>query len=156
LEYSFKPLRRKDRAIDEAEALKILSESAYGVLCSFDGFYPIGVPVNYVYEDGFIYVHSAKEGNKIECIKRCDRVCFVVVGNCQVVPQEFSTRYESVIVFGRARILSEKQAVEPLRKIAKKYCPEYLQEAERIIEESLQSVVVIEIKIEHLQGKARR
>ncbi|MEJ5229551.1 MAG: pyridoxamine 5'-phosphate oxidase family protein [Pseudothermotoga sp.] len=156
MEYSFKPLRRKDRAIDEAEALKILSESEYGVLCTFDGFYPYGIPVNYVYEDGFIYIHSAKEGHKIECIKKLDRVCFVVVGDCQVIPQEFSTRYESVVVFGKARVLFGEQAAEPLRKIAKKYSSEYLQEAEKIIEESLQSVAVIEIQIEHIQGKARR
>jgi nitroimidazol reductase NimA-like FMN-containing flavoprotein (pyridoxamine 5'-phosphate oxidase superfamily) len=101
----FKPLRRKDRALKEDEALEILAKSNYGVLCVFDGNYPYGIPVNYVYEDGLIYIHSAKEGHKIESIRSFDRVCFTVVGSSQVMENGFSTKYESVVVFGTAGIL---------------------------------------------------
>lgn len=101
--------------MSEEEALKILRESECGVLCTFDGVYPYGVPVNYVYDDGYIYIHSAKEGHKLECIKKLDRVCFVVVGRCRVVPEEFSTNYESVVVFEKVEILYGQEAIEPLR-----------------------------------------
>jgi len=152
----FKPLRRKDRALKDDEALEILSKSNYGVLCVFDGNYPYGVPVNYVYEDGFIYIHSAKEGHKIESIKSFDRVCFTVVGSSQVMENEFSTKYESVVVFGRADILHDEQVTPALRKLAQKYSPRYTNEAERIIQDSFKDVAVIRIKIEHVQGKANR
>lgn len=152
----FKRLRRKDRALKEDEALEILSKSNYGVLCVFDGNYPYGVPVNYVYEDGFIYIHSAKEGHKIESIKSFDRVCFTVVGSSRVVENEFSTKYESVVVFGRADILHDEQVIPALRKLAQKYSPRYTNEAERIIQDSFKDVAVIRIKIEHVQGKANR
>jgi len=152
----FKPLRRKDRALKDDEALEILSKSNYGVLCVFDGNYPYGVPVNYVYEDGFIYIHSAKEGHKIESIKSFDRVCFTVVGSSQVMENEFSTKYESVVVFGRADILHDEQVIPALRKLAQKYSPRYTNEAERIIQDSFKDVAVIRIKIEHVQGKANR
>jgi len=152
----FKPLRRKDRALKDDEALEILSKSNYGVLCVFDGNYPYGVPVNYVYEDGFIYIHSAKEGHKIESIKSFDRVCFTVVGSSRVVENEFSTKYEGVISFGRADILHDEQVTPALRKLAQKYSPRYTNEAERIIQDSFKDVAVIRIKIEHVQGKANR
>lgn len=156
MDKDFKPLRRKDRALKEDEALEILAKSNYGVLCVFDGNYPYGIPVNYVYEDGFIYIHSAKEGHKIESIRSFDRVCFTVVGNSQVVENEFSTKYESVVVFGTADILRDEQVIPALRKLAQKYSPHYTNEAERIIQDSFEDVAVIRIEIEHVQGKANR
>jgi nitroimidazol reductase NimA-like FMN-containing flavoprotein (pyridoxamine 5'-phosphate oxidase superfamily) len=152
----FKPLRREDRALKEDEALEILAKSNYGVLCVYDGNYPYGIPVNYVYEDGLIYIHSAKEGHKIESIRSFDRVCFTVVGSSQVMENEFSTKYESVIIFGRAEILQDEQVIPALRKLAQKYSPDYTNEAERIIQDSFKAVAVIRIKIEHVQGKANR
>lgn len=156
MDKDFKRLRRKDRALKEDEALEILAKSNYGVLCVFDGNYPYGIPVNYVYEDGLIYIHSAKEGHKIESIRSFDRVCFTVVGSSQVMENGFSTKYESVIIFGRAEILQDEQVIPALRKLAQKYSPDYTNEAERIIQDSFKVVAVIRIKIEHVQGKANR
>lgn len=156
MDKDFKRLRREDRALKEDEALEILAKSNYGVLCVFDGNYPYGIPVNYVYEDGLIYIHSAKEGHKIESIRSFDRVCFTVVGSSQVMKNEFSTKYESVIIFGRAEILQDEQVIPALKKLAKKYSPDYTNEAERIIQDSFKAVAVIRIKIEHVQGKANR
>lgn len=156
MDKDFKRLRRKDRALKEDEALEILAKSNYGVLCVYDGNYPYGIPVNYVYEDGLIYIHSAKEGHKIESIRSFDRVCFTVVGSSQVMENEFSTKYESVIIFGRAEILQDEQVIPALKKLAKKYSPDYTNEAERIIHDSFKAVAVIRIKIEHVQGKANR
>lgn len=156
MDKDFKPLRRKDRALKEDEALEILAKSNYGVLCVFDGNYPYGIPVNYVYEDGLIYIHSAKEGHKIESIRSFDRVCFTVVGSSQVMENGFSTKYESVIIFGRAEILQDEQVIPALRKLVQKYSPDYTNEAERIIQDSFKAVAVIRIKIEHVQGKANR
>lgn len=156
MDKDFKPLRREDRALKEDEALEILAKSNYGVLCVFDGNYPYGIPVNYVYEDGLIYIHSAKEGHKIESIRSFDRVCFTVVGSSQVMENGFSTKYESVIIFGRAEILQDEQVIPALRKLVQKYSPDYTNEAERIIQDSFKAVAVIRIKIEHVQGKANR
>jgi len=152
----FKRLRRKDRALKEDESLEILAKSNYSVLCVFDGNYPYGIPVNCVYEDGLIYIHSAKEGHKIESIRSFDRVCFTVVGSSQVMENGFSTKYESVIIFGKAEILQDEQVIPALKKLAKKYSPDYTNEAERIIHDSFKAVAVIRIKIEHVQGKANR
>jgi len=68
----------------------------------------------------------------------------------------FSTKYESVIIFGRAEILQDEQVIPALRKLATKYSPDYTNEAERIIQDSFKVGAVIRIKIEHVQGKANR
>lgn len=152
----FRELRRKDRAMDSSQVISLLRKSDFGVLCTHDGTYPYGVPVNYVYEDNVIYVHSARQGHKIDNIQKNDKVCFVIVGSCQVIPQEFSTRYESVVVFGRAEILKHENTIEPLRKIVQKYSPQYTQQAQKVIEQYLKDTCIIKINIEHIQGKARR
>ncbi len=152
----FKELRRKDRAIDSSEAIGILERSDFGILCTCDGNYPYGVPVNYVYKDRAIYIHSASQGHKIENIKKNSKVSFVVVSKCEVLPQEFSTRYESVVVFGKAEILQGEDAIEPLREIVGKYSPDWAEQAEKIIEQYLKEVCMIRINIQHIQGKACR
>lgn len=152
----FRELRRKDRAIDSSESIGILEKSKFGVLCTCDGVYPYAVPVNYVYKNDAIYIHSSSQGYKIENIKKNDKVSFVVVGDCEVLPQEFSTRYESVVVFGKAEILKGKDVLDPLREIVKKYSPQYMHQAEKVIERYLDEVCIVKIHIEYIQGKARR
>lgn len=153
---AFRELRRKDRSLDSTEAIGILEKSEFGILCTCDGSYPYAVPVNYVYKDGFIYIHSANQGHKVDNIKKNNKVSFVVVGDYEILPREFSTRYESVVVFGKARILKGKDVVEPLREIVKKYSPTYQEEAERTIEEHFKGLCIIEIHVEHIQGKRGR
>jgi nitroimidazol reductase NimA-like FMN-containing flavoprotein (pyridoxamine 5'-phosphate oxidase superfamily) len=64
-------------------------------------------PLNYIYRDGKIYFHCAKEGHKIDNIRENPRVCFTVVGEWRVVPEKNTTVYRSVVAFGRARIVED-------------------------------------------------
>ena len=43
-----------------------------------DDGYPYGVPINYVYDEkeNALYFHGAKEGHKIDAIKKSGKVCF--------------------------------------------------------------------------------
>jgi hypothetical protein len=54
-------LRRKDRAMDNDEALELIQAGEYGFLATAgeDG-QPYGVPLNYVFQKNSIYFHSAK------------------------------------------------------------------------------------------------
>src|SRR5689334_11917769 len=96
-------LRRKDRGLDEPEARELLERGEYGVLssCGPDG-QPYGIPLSYCVIGDAIYFHCALEGHKLENIVADSRVSFCVVGTTEVLPDKFSTRYESVIVSGRA------------------------------------------------------
>jgi uncharacterized protein len=60
--------------------------------CSNEGRMYV-VPVTYVYQDGYIYVHS-KEGKKVKMMRKHPKVCFEV----DVI--ENMTNWRSVIVWG--------------------------------------------------------
>ena len=97
-------MRRKDKALQNSEIEKILQHGEYGVLSTMDeGGQPYGVPLNYVYMNDCIYCHCALAGHKLENIAINSRVSFCVVGDTCLLPEEFSTEFESVILFGTGR-----------------------------------------------------
>lgn len=147
-------LRRSKYQIPDNEAVRILQEGEYGILatCGLDKE-PYGTPINYVYDDGFIYFHCANKGRKIDNLKENNLVGFTVVGKAQIVPSKYSTNYESVIVSGEARILSDWEKSKPLLALITKYSPDFLQGANEYIERYLEKTTVIEIKIADLKGK---
>lgn len=149
-------MRRSDRQITQSEAEAVLNQCQYGILSTFgeDG-YPYGVPLSYVYADGKIYFHGAKDvGHKIENIKYQEKVCFTVVGDTQVLPDKFSTVYESVIVFGRVKLVENN--LEALEKISQKYSADFMEQARKYAKASQAKVSVYAITVEHISGKARR
>ena len=80
----FRPMRRKERAISDEEAKKLLLLERRGVLAvNGDEGYPYAIPVNYFYdrEHGKIYFHGSRAGHKVDSLKKDDKVCFTVYGN---------------------------------------------------------------------------
>ena len=152
----FHEIRRKDRELTKDESEAIMQKGEYGILSTIGtNGYPYGVPVNYVYGNDSIYFHCAlKEGHKLENIKNSNRVSFCVVGSSLVVPNEFSTKYESVIVFGRATELHGEAKKEALINILKKYSPEFIEKGKKYIENNGEITSVFKIEIEYLTGKA--
>lgn len=112
------PMRRKDRQAGEEDILRILKENVYGVLSTIseDGW-PYGVPVSYVYEDGKIYFHSATMGHKVDNLAHSEKASFCVVGKTELLPEQFSTRYESVIAFGTVTKLEGQDKIDGLMKL---------------------------------------
>ena len=63
----FREMRRKDRQVYDDMVSEILEKGEYGVISvSGENGYPYGVPVNYVYLNGNIYIHCAKTGHKLD------------------------------------------------------------------------------------------
>lgn len=73
-----------------------------------DDDYPYAVPISYAYSDSKLYFHGAKSGHKIDAIKRCDKASFCVIDKDDVVPEEYTTYFRSVIAFGKIRIMEEE------------------------------------------------
>ncbi len=149
-----KNMRRSDRRMTEEGALDLLQRGEYGVLSTIDRENkPYGVPLSYAYTDNVIYFHCASEGTKLDNIINNDNVCFTVVGKTNVLPDKFSTEYESVIVFGKGNIASGDDKVRGLREIIKKYSPEFITEGEQYIERAVDKTTVVKIEIEGFSGK---
>jgi len=152
----FPSMRRKDRELSKHQALEILRSGDYGVLATFNGEYPYAVPVNYAFNGEYIYIHCAKEGHKIKNIKMFPNVCFTVVKSYEILPDELSTAYESVIVFGGASIVeNEDEKRQALEMIGKKYS-DNLEKIQSEISSSFERVSIIKITIGNISGKSRK
>jgi uncharacterized protein len=154
----FKEMRNNKRQVSESESLAILETGEYGVFSTVgDNGYPYGVPVSYVLIDRSIYFHCATEGAKLNNIRNNNKVSFSVVGNTEVIPHKFTTKYESVIVFGTAEEVSDKDEKEKvLMAIAEKYSKDFLKEGRSYIERAVDQTSIVKINIEHISGKANR
>ncbi|HVN96599.1 MAG TPA: pyridoxamine 5'-phosphate oxidase family protein [Syntrophorhabdaceae bacterium] len=143
---------------DKNILIRLLSEAYVGRLATnrHDG-YPVIKPLNFLYDEGKIYIHSAQEGEKIEDIKQDNRVCFEVDFPISYVktsgsPCKAAYRYRSVIMKGRAFILEDRQEkIRALKGLMEKYQPEggY----GKIPDEKLDLTAVVRIDVEEMTGK---
>ena len=102
-------MRRKDRLISREECEKALQEAEYGSLAtiSADGT-PYITPLNFVYKDGALYFHCAKNaGHKMENIAANNKACFSVVDSVNLIPEKFATTYRSVTIFGTVSVVED-------------------------------------------------
>jgi nitroimidazol reductase NimA-like FMN-containing flavoprotein (pyridoxamine 5'-phosphate oxidase superfamily) len=152
----FKEMRRTKQLLSNEQTVEILNRCTSGVLGVIDeNGYPYTVPVSYTFKDGELFFHSAIAGHKIESIKHNDKVTFCIIDKDQIVPEEFTTQYSSVVVFGRARILSdEEEKAQAMEAITQKYSPDHMQKGKEEIASSMQRFCVVAIAIEHMTGKA--
>lgn len=150
----FREMRRKRQSFSTEECVAILERMPNGTLALYgDDGYPYAVPVSYVYADGKIYFHSAMQGHKVDAVRRNGNVSFCVVEQDDVKPAEFTTYFRSVIVFGKARILTdEDEKRNALCLLADKYSHgEAGMEAE--IAKGFNKLLMVEITVEHITGK---
>jgi nitroimidazol reductase NimA-like FMN-containing flavoprotein (pyridoxamine 5'-phosphate oxidase superfamily) len=150
-------LRRNDRAMPQDEALALLDKAEYGILSTVsENSEPYGVPLNFCFSDNSIYFHCARAGQKINHLEHNQKVSFCVVGKTQLLPAKFSTRYESVIVFGKAEEVFAAEKQNALEKLVRKYSADFLEPGKKYIEKSQVETRVFKLKISRLTGKARR
>jgi len=153
----FREMRRKDRAISDDEAIKLLENGKFGVLSmTCENGYAYGIPLNYAYRDGNIYFHCAGEGAKLDNIRHNNKVSFCVVGETRPLPEKFSYSYESVVAFGKAEEISGKEKEDALFMLIEKYSADFKEKGREYINRAAPETTVVKISVEHITGKARR
>ncbi len=154
----FRKMRRIAQQLSEVETEAILRSCTSGVLAvSGDDGFPYAVPLSYVYADGKLFFHVARSGHKLDAIARNEKVSFCVIQKDEVDPAAFTTHYRSVVVFGRARILTEDaEKRRALRLLVGKYSPEFPEEGEAEITSAWERFLALELRIEHMTGKAAK
>ena len=156
----FREMRRAKCALNKSTAEKILREGIFGVLAlTGDDGYNYAVPLNYAVENNKIYFHSALNGHKIDAVKNNDKVSFCVVGRHDVIAEEFTSYFTSVIAFGRIKIISDDAAPEKLcglELLADKYSPDVDKNLREKELARVAAVKILVLEIEHLSGKAAR
>jgi len=111
-------MRRKQCEITDAEKIEaLLGRARVGRLATIGGDgYPYITPLNFVWWNDSIYFHSAREGEKIDNIRKNNRVCFEIdiplsylgVGYDQSRPTcHVHQFYHSLIIRGRAEFVDD-------------------------------------------------
>lgn len=160
-------MRRSKQQLSDDLAIDVLSRGTHGVLAlEGDEGYPYAVPLSYVYARhatdghapcGRLYFHSAVEGHKIDAIQRNEKASFCVVDADEIVPEEYTTYFRSVIAFGRVHLIEKREEkLKALRLLGLRYREEDDEMLAKEIESGIDRVAMIEFCIERLDGKEAR
>jgi len=123
-------MRRRDREItDRDEMIEILDKCQVCRIALHDENFPYIVPLNYGVDIGgdnvTLYFHSAKQGKKLDLIRRDNRASFEVdCGHTLVLEHETGNctmNYESVIGQGVIEFVPEGEKMNALRILMKHY-----------------------------------
>ena len=144
--------------------IEFLSSQQTGRISSIDeDGYPQIIPMNFVFISDAIYMHSHVRGEKLDNIKRNQKVGFEVDKNLEFLPSYFSdptdasladTLYISVVIKGNGSIVLDKnEKTIALNGLMKKYQPEGGYEPIKPDMDVLKGVEVIKIVPESLTGK---
>ena len=145
----FRETRRKKQELSKEECIDILQTAKTAVL----GVVGDTVPINFLYANYKIYFHGAKNGHKIDAINKCNKVSLCVVDKDDVIEEELTTYFKSVILFGKARILNtDKEIFHAAKVFGLKYNND-VTTVEKEIKREWNALSCIEIKIEHMTGK---
>ncbi len=149
-------MRRKDKQItDDATLEEILRKADVCRVAMCDGDEPYLVPVNFGYRDRALFIHSAREGRKIEILSRNNRVCFEAETDVEILRGDsacdWGARYRCVIGTGRARFIEESlEKKRALDIIMRKYSGtgDHLYD-----EKKVDAITVIRVDIGEMSGK---
>lgn len=152
-------MRRKELQIEDKDTLDAILNRAQ--VCRIGLCYdniPYIVPVCFGYRDNCLYIHSAREGKKIEIIRKNNSVCFEVEVDVELLPNrlacDFAMQYQTVIGFGTAHIVEdEEQKIHALNILMDHYSEDRSHEYR---EKVLPKVAIIKIEIDSMTGKRSR
>ena len=151
-------MRRKDRRMPEEFAWEVVDKCEYAFLAmTAENGEPYGLPVTIVRNGSCVYFHSAMEGRKVGCLRKAPRVCLTCVGNTKVLPEQYTTLFESAVAFGTAEeITEEAEKIEALRLLCLRYAPGHMDRFDKSIAASLKRTAIWKITIDEISGKAKR
>ena len=145
----FREIRRIKQKLSEEEAIEILKKGQTAVLAVLgDDDYPYTVPINYVYQNGKIYFHGAKQGHKLDAIKKHNKVSL-----CVIDKDELTTYFRSVIIFGKATIITDEKQTHHVAEVFGLKYNDDKEKVDKEIEREWKALTCVEITIEHISGK---
>jgi uncharacterized protein len=153
-------MRRAEREITDAAELERVLEKAQLLFLALDDHPapPYVVPVFFAHQGGVLYVHSAREGTKIELLGRNPLVGFSAAADFTVVrgkaPCDFSARGLSVAGTGKARFVEDPaECVLALDLIMRHYAGGSAAGSLPYDAGALARTLVLAIRIDTLRGK---
>ena len=153
----FRKMRRFKQELEKEECIEILKSEPRGVLSVIgENGYPYGIPMDHWYseKDGKLYFHGAKEGHKIDAIKKCDKASYCVYDKGYRKEGEWALNIRSVVVFGRIHVVEDP---EKITEICTNLCKKFTDDEEyaaRELQQAGSRVLCLELVPEHMTGKS--
>ena len=152
-------MRRKDKEIVDEKAMVSIIEKAIVcrvAMCWKDE--PYVIPMNFGYRDNYIYLHSAREGRKLDILQNNNKVCIEFDVDVELVQSQkackTSMKYKSVLAFGKAVILKDiAEKKRALDIIMHHYHYHNSPSVFHYPEDVLGKVIIIKVKVEKITGK---
>jgi len=143
---------------------EFLNQEHVGRISSIDECgYPQIIPMNFVFLDDAVYMHSHVRGEKLDNIKRNGKVGFEADRELEFLPSYFEdpknasladTLYISIVIKGIASIVTDREEkTMALNGLMKKYQPEGMYDPIEPSMRVLDGVAIIKVVPETLYGK---
>ncbi|TSA17703.1 MAG: pyridoxamine 5'-phosphate oxidase family protein [Nitrosopumilales archaeon] len=151
-------IKSKERLIE------FLNQQETGRICSIDkDGYPQIIPMNFVFINDVVYMHSHTKGEKLENIKQNSKIGFEVDQSIDFLPSYFThptdasqadTLYISVVIKGTGIIVNDrKEKTLALNSLMKKYQPEGGYESINPEMKVVDEVAIIKVVPTTMRGK---
>ena len=157
-------LVKKYQIQSKEKIIEFLNSRPAGRIASIDNNgYPQIIPMNFVYYDGLIYMHSHPFGEKLENIRRNPNVGFEVDQHICFLPSYYfhptdasqaDTLYISVVIKGKAEIVhNNEEKARALNALMEKYQKEGRYEMLDANMPSVHEVAIIKVIPTDMRGK---
>lgn len=148
-------MRRSDLAMTEEETLSLIKSSQFAVLSLVDpDGLPYGIALDFIYKDNALYFHGAKEGRKIDSMRKKPKGCAIILGETVVVPEKFGRKYTSAIVEGSIELIDDPEMKRQVMTwVVECNSPDHQEKGKTIIEKMLDRVLIYKMHMETVSGK---
>ena len=148
-------MRRKEKQITDRTVIEsIIRRSSVCRLALSEDNRPYIVPLCFGYKDHTLYFHSAREGKKLDILRKNNNVCFELDIDYEIVEAEnaceWGIKYRSVVGFGRASFLEDPESKRRAYDIIMQH---YAGRSFVYAEAALKNTAIIKVEIERMTGK---
>jgi hypothetical protein len=150
-------MRKIKRKLSDEESYNLLKDLKVVTISMYDEVerMPYAVTINSIVLGHTIYIHCAKEGRKIDVLKRNSSVCITAICDSKILEKQFTTAYESLVIYSHAKFIEDKAVkVKVLQKLCEKLTPSNKESTVgKIISAEIENTTIIAFKVESISGK---
>ena len=149
-------MRRTEKEIKDRKKIdSILEKTTCCRIGLVDGSNPYIIPVSFAVKNNHLYFHSAKEGRKIDILRKNNSVCFEMDIEGDIVKGQqacfWGMKYVSIIGFGQAFFIEDNTAKKKaLDILMEKYAGK---SGFSYADDELDKITIIDVKIDTISGK---
>lgn len=148
-------MRRREKEITDREELRrILAEARICRLAMCDGDRPYLVPLSFALDGDDLVLHSARDGRKLDILRRNPAVCFEVEEAPTLRPADtacdFSFAFRTVIGSGEVEWVEE---LAERRRLLALFGPRYGAPPGELPEQEVTRTRVLRVRVRELTGK---